>query len=350
MDKIIKKLPEKFPAILFDRDLSINEKGSFYEQEVKLSMPKGFDLLVKVEAVSVNPIDTKLRQSDPDIFKQKILGYDAYGEVAAVGEKAAQFSIGEKIYYAGSSQRPGSDQKYQLVDSRLVGKAPKNLSADQIAAMPLTTITAYEILIDHLLLKFKKNYASGKKILIINGAGGVGSILIQLSAYLGLEVFTTAHSQQAKKWLKQYPIKKIFDYTLLDSDNDFKKMSFDYIVFLYDPSVYLDKVIRHIKPFGRLVSIVGTDKGLHLGYLKNIGAQFSWEYMFAKSDFDVDKKSQGVILNNLADMFDSGVLKSTVNVCFKSINAENLRRAHLLVEQGQTVGKVVLLGSFGENS
>ncbi|KGO21313.1 hypothetical protein Q757_09830, partial [Oenococcus alcoholitolerans] len=168
-----------------------------------------------------------------------------------------------------SSQRPGSDQKYQLVDSRLVGKAPKNLSAGQIAAMPLTTITAYEILIDHLLLKFKKNYASGKKILIINGAGGVGSILIQLSAYLGLEVFTTAHSQQAKKMAQAVPDQKKFLITLFwILIMILKKMSFDYIVFLYDPSVYLDKVIRHIKPFGRLVSIVGTDKGLHLGYLK----------------------------------------------------------------------------------
>ncbi|MFT8325257.1 zinc-binding alcohol dehydrogenase family protein [Oenococcus sicerae] len=335
--------PKKQAAILFDKNFPITDQRSLVDRQINIPVITEHDLLVEIQAVSVNPVDTKLRQTGL-AAGNRILGYDACGIVKKIGRDVTRFRIGDRVYYAGTTQRPGSNENFQAIDERLVGRAPQKFTAAQTAAMPLTSLTAYEILVDKLGLTFQNHAAEGKKMLVINGAGGVGSILLQMAAYLGIQLSVTAHSQQSIDWLKQYPIDKIYDYENLDENLAGEK--FDYIVFLYDPSAYWQTAVKHIKAYGQLVSIVGTETPLNLGSLKNIAADFKWEYMFAKSDFDHNILSQGQALDRIAILFDAGILKSTLNVVFDQINASNLRKAYALIESGRTQGKFVLNGPF----
>ena len=335
---------EKQPAIFFDKNVStIEENNSLLDGQTDVPVLDPHDLLVEVQAVSVNPVDTKLRQTGV-ASKIKILGYDAFGIVKNTGKDVTRFHVGDRVYYAGTTQRPGSNEKFQAVDERLVGRAPEKLNKSEIAAMPLTSITAYEILVDQLGLRFQNHAADGKNMLVINGAGGVGSVLLQMAAYLGINLSVTAHSSESIEWLKKYSVDKIYDYENIDETLADQK--FDYIVFLYDPALYWDIAIKHIKPYGQLVSIVGTNKPLNMGPLKNIAVQFKWEYMFAKSDFNHNILSQGQALDKIAILLDAGILKTTLNKTFDLINAENLRQAYKLVESGRMQGKVVLNGPF----
>ncbi|MHA5206301.1 zinc-binding alcohol dehydrogenase family protein [Oenococcus oeni] len=335
---------EKQPAVFFDKNVStIEENNSLLDGQTDVPVLDPRDLLVEVQAVSVNPVDTKLRQTGV-ASKIKILGYDAFGIVKNTGKDVTRFHAGDRVYYAGTTQRPGSNEKFQAVDERLVGRAPEKLNKSEIAAMPLTSITAYEILVDQLGLRFQNHAADGKNMLVINGAGGVGSVLLQMAAYLGINLSVTAHSSESIEWLKKYSVDKIYDYENIDETLADRK--FDYIVFLYDPALYWDIAIKHIKPYGQLVSIVGTNKPLNMGPLKNIAVQFKWEYMFAKSDFNHNILSQGQALDKIAILLDAGILKTTLNKTFDLINAENLRQAYKLVESGRMQGKVVLNGPF----
>ena len=338
---------EKMTAVGFVKNDFDNE---FSQRQINKPNPKGNDLLVKVNAVSVNPVDTKIRLAyDGNDFK--VIGFDAVGIVMGSGSNVTKFKNGDRIYYAGSQIRSGSNSEYQLVDERLAALAPKNLDDAQAAAMPLTAITAYEILVDQLGINFANNAAEGKKILIINGAGGVGSILIQLSKWLGMKVYATASKKESIEMIKKMGVDVVVDRNknisrqLKTSTAD----GVDYVAVLHDTNQYWDAITEILNPFGTVVSIVENSQPFDMAPLKNKGQQFKWEFMFAKSKYNHDMSSQGQALAQITKLFEAGILKPTLTKTLENINADNLNEAHRLVESGTTVGKISLTAPFAEN-
>lgn len=324
--------------------------NEFTKRQINKPRPKGQDLLVKIDAVSVNPVDAKMRLSyNSDDFK--VLGFDAVGIVTAIGSAVTKFKVGDRIYYSGSQIRPGSNAEYQLVDQRLVALAPKNLNDAQAAAMPLTAITAYEILVDQLGIDFSSNAAENKKIFIINGAGGVGSILIQLAKWLGMKVYATAGQQTSIEMVKKMGADVVVDRNkdiakqLKTSDSD----GVDYVAALYDTNQYWSTITEVLNPFGIVVSIVENSQPFDMAPLKNKGQQFKWEFMFAKSNYNHLIDSQGHALAQITKLFEANLLKPTLTKTIENINADNLNEAHQLIESGKTVGKVSLIAPFAEN-
>ncbi len=310
--------------------------------------PTGRQVLVAVSAVSVNPVDTKMRLTVTDETAPKILGYDAVGTVAAVGPDVEKFKVGDRLYYAGSSQVDGSDEEYQLVDERLACNAPKALSDAEAAAMPLTTLTAYELLFEKMHFVPKGNQNQNKTLLIVNGSGGVGSILSQLAHWAGLTVLATS-SPKNFDWLKRHGVDYPLDYheDLLSQIHDLGYQQLDAIAILYAPEAYFEAASELVKPFGHIGSIVGSTVDLPLYLIKNKAASFDWEYMFAKSDANYRVHTQGKILQLACRLLDQGVLESTLTTNIETgINAANLRKAHQLVEAGHTLGKLVVSGPF----
>lgn len=335
-------------AVGFYEGLPIEEAHSFVD--AKLPLPKVYnrDLLVQVKAVSINPVDTKLRQKTKKQNKLKVLGFDAVGEVTAIGDDVQNFQVGDRVFYAGTSQRSGSNQAFQLVDERIVALAPKNLSDEKAAALPLTAITAFELLFEKFGVISEKNANIGKNILIINGAGGVGSILSQLASWAGLEVFATS-SPKNFNWLKSNKVSFPIDYHGNLKENLSKKdtISFDYIAVLFDITAYFDQIKTLIKPCGHIGTIVGISSPLDIGIWKNHSVSFDWEYMFAKTDFDYHIESQGKILRWITDLVEQGELRSTLTKTYSTgIHAKNIKQATKDVESGHMKGKVVVSGPF----
>lgn len=321
-------------------------------QLVDLTLPKptasSNQVLVQVSAVSVNPVDTKIREIVTKDTAPKILGYDAVGQVVETGKEVTKFKTGDVIYYAGSTQTAGSNEEYQLVDERLASLAPRSLTEPEIAAMPLTVLTAYELLFEKMQFVAKANQNQKRTLLIINGAGGVGSILVQLAHWAGLTVFATS-SPRNFDWLKKNYVDYPLDYheDLIKQVRDLGYQELDAIAILYAPEAYFDAAAELIKPFGHIGSIVGSPADLPLYKIKNKAASFDWEYMFTKSDADSNVNSQGKTLQLVARLLDQGVLTSTLTqVITDGINAATLAHAHDLVSQGQVHGKIVVTGDF----
>jgi len=311
--------------------------ASLVDIELPKPSPTGRDLLVKVEAVSVNPVDTK-RRKDPGKTddKPRVLGWDAAGTVEAVGKDVTLFKPGDAVYYAGDVTRPGSNSEFQLVDERIVGRKPKKLDFAQAAAIPLTAITAWESFFDGL--KIEKS----KTILIIGGAGGVGSIGIQLAKAAGLRVIATASRPESIDWVKKMGADQVVD-------RDFKSeidKPVDYIAnFSGDLDSYWDAMAELIAPFGRMVAIVGNTKPLASDAVRAKSVTFSWEFMFTRSRFQTpDMIEQHKLLDQVADWLDSGKLRGTLKESLSPINAANLRKAHAKLESGTMIGKLVLKG------
>jgi NADPH2:quinone reductase len=331
----------------------MNAIGATTDQQlIDLQLPKPVAsanrVLVQVESVSVNPVDTKLKEMVNDTTAPKILGYDAVGRVVETGDEVTKFKVGDRVFYAGSTQVAGSNAEYQLVDERLASLAPRSLSVAEAAAMPLTALTAYELLFEKMPFVGKANQNQKRTLLIINGAGGVGSIMSQLAHWAGITVLATS-SPQNFDWLKQNDVDYPLDYhgDLLQEIHHLGYESLDGIAILYNPEDYFDLAAELVKPFGHIGSIVGSPVDLPLYKIKNKAASFDWEYMFAKSDADYNVNSQGKILQLVARLLDQGVLTSTLTqVKSDGINAKSLTEAHRLVEQGDVHGKLVLTGEF----
>lgn len=311
-------------------------------EERKLSLPElaAGDVLVKVFAASVNPVDLKMAASLND-GKFHILGFDGVGEILQVGNQVKDFKIGDRIFYSGQQWRAGSNQRFQVIDAQLIAKAPANLTNAEAAALPLTALTAAEILVDHFGLKLKSNSAEGKSIFIINGAGGVGSMLIQLAKFLGMNVTTTASRSETVAWVKQLGSDRVLNHhENLESQLSGEK--FDYIAILYSTDQYWSLVLQHIAPFGKINSIVETTAAINMGPLKNIGAQFSWEFMFAKANFDVRTAEQGELLAEIAELIEKGILHSSLTKTYQGFNLANLEKASQDVATGKMIGKVAI--------
>lgn len=332
-------------AVGFRTSLPITDTNSFIDLETDKPVPTGKELLVKVKAISVNPVDFKVRQNsarDSVLDIPRIIGWDASGVVEAAGDKADLFKQGDEIYYAGDINKPGSNAEYQLIDERIVGKKPATLTNTEAAAMPLTTLTAWEALFDRIRINEKDK---GKSILIIGGAGGVGSIATQIAKKIaGLKVITTASRPETVNWCKQQGADIVVNHK--DLVNEVRKAGFQYVDFIFDCvdiNFYWDAVAELIKPQGHIASITGSATPVALNKLKGKSASFSWELMYTRSTFQTDDLiEQHNILDKAAALFDNGTLKSTLTTTLKGLSADNLKKAHAQLESGTTIGKLVI--------
>jgi NADPH2:quinone reductase len=309
--------------------------ASLVDIELPKPLPSGRDVLVKVEAVSVNPVDTKRRMVETK--EPKVLGWDAAGTVEAVGQEVTLFKPGDAVYYAGDVTRPGTNSEFHLVDERIVGRKPKSLDFAQAAAIPLTAITAWECYFDRLRTK------AGGTILILGGAGGVGSIGIQIAKIAGLKVIATASRPETIAWVKELGADQVVDHRK-DLVSQIKN-PVDYIAVYNDLDMHWPAIGELIAPQGGIVSIVGNLKPLPMDAVRAKSASLHWELMFTRPRFKTpDMIEQHKLLNHVADWLDAGKLRGTMKQVLEPINAVNLRKAHAQLESGTTIGKLVLKG------
>jgi NADPH:quinone reductase len=308
---------------------------TFEEVEQPKPSPVGRDLLVKVEAVSVNPVDYKQRKQATD---KKVLGWDASGTVEAVGSEVTLFKTGDAVYYAGDVTRPGCNSEYHLVDERIVGRKPKTLDFAQAAAIPLTAITAWESFFDRMKVQ------KGRSILIISGAGGVGSMGIQLAKAAGLRVIATASRPESVAWVRELGADQVVSHRQNLASQIGAPV--DYIAnFSGDLDAYWDAMAELIAPQGAMVAIVGNTKPLPFDAVRAKSVTFAWELMFTRPRFKTpDMIEQHRLLNQVADWLDAGKLRGTLRETLAPISGENLRKAHAKVESGTMIGKLVLKG------
>lgn len=335
-------------AVGFFEGLPLEKKESFIDQLIPTQTPNPQDILVRVKAVSINPVDTKLRQLAKKQEKLRILGFDGTGEVVSVGTAVKKFKVGDTVFYAGTTKRSGSNQEYQLVDERIAALAPIKLSVEETAALPLTALTAYELLFEKFNLLPQEKANQGQSILVINGAGGVGSMLIQLAHWAGLTVYATS-SPKNYEWLKERGADYTIDYhqDIVDTLKKLGAAQVDYAAVLHDIGPYFDAVAELIRPFGHIGAIVETQQEIPINRVKNKSVSFDWEYMFAKTDYDYKLETQGEILSLIAKLCDQGKLISTLNKVYSNgINAQTIRQAAADVENGHGKGKVVVSGMF----
>jgi zinc-binding alcohol dehydrogenase family protein len=334
-------------AIALTHYLPISDPQSLFDVELPRPVPSERDLLVRVEAISVNPVDTKVRSPKSKIeTTPRVLGWDAAGVVEVVGSAVTKFKPGDEVYYAGDITRSGTNAEFHLVDERIVGRKPHTLSFAQAAALPLTTITAWEALFDRLGIDRLGNN-SGRSLLIIGGAGGVGSIAIQLAKFAGLTVITTASRPETQKWVMDLGADHVIDHRqpLPPQLAAFGRKGVDYIANFSNTDAYWSVMAEVISPQGKIVSIVENHKPVDLGLLKSKSASLSWESMFTRSMFQTpDMGEQGLLLDEVAALVEGGTLRTTLTETIAPINGANLRAVHAKSESGKTIGKIVLSG------
>lgn len=333
-------------AIGYHRNLPITNAEALEDVELPIPAPKPRDLLVRVRAVSVNPVDTKIRRSRKPIDRGvEVLGWDAVGIVEAVGDQVSVFKVGDRVYYAGALNRPGANSELHLVDERIAARAPQSLDDASAAALPLTTITAYELLFDRL--RVAKGGGAGQTLLIVGGAGGVGSILIQLARQLTqLKVIATASRAETRQWCLDLGAHAVIDHSqpLSLGLKAAGVGQVDFVAALTQTEQHYEQIIESLKPQGALAAIDDMD-GLDVMKLKSKSISLHWEFMFTRSMFETpDMGEQGRLLGEVAELVDAGRIRSTANNLMGAINSENLRRAHALIESGKAQGKVVLTG------
>jgi len=313
---------------------------TFQEIEQPKPAPAGHDLLVKVEAISVNPVDTKQRKVDSPA--PRVLGWDAAGTVEAVGPEVTLFKRGDEVYYAGDVTRPGANSEFHLVDERIVGRKPKRLDFAQAAAIPLTAITAWEAFFDRMKID-RAGKDTGKTMLIIGGAGGVGSIGIQLAKLAGLKVIATASRPESIAWVKELGADEVVDHRK-DLPSQVKR-PVEYIANFNDLDTHWAAMGQLVAPQGALVAIVNNQKPLPMDVVRSKSATMCWELMFTRPRFKTpDMIEQHRLLNQVADWLDAGKLRGTLKETLSPINAANLRKAHEKLESGTMIGKLVLKG------
>ncbi|MBL6999104.1 MAG: zinc-binding alcohol dehydrogenase family protein [Gammaproteobacteria bacterium] len=339
-------------AIGYTKSLPINDSDSLLDIELPQPVASGHDLLVKVKAIAVNPVDYKIRQNvTPDAGEFKVIGWDAVGEVVASGAAVTQFKPGDQVYYAGDLNRQGSNAEYQLVDERIVGNKPKSLSDAEAAALPLTTITAWEILFEHLALQQQSpdsTAQSNEVLLVVGAAGGVGSILIQLAkAITGATIIATASRQSSQDWVKKLGAHHVVDHTrpLQPQIEALGIGQVTHVASLNSTDSYFETYIELLAPFGRIAMIDDPAKPLPVMKMKLKSLSLHIEFMFARSMFNAtDMIEQSRLLNRVADLVDQGYLQTTSGKNLGQINAKNLKAAHAELESGKAIGKIVLEG------
>ncbi|MDR5831075.1 zinc-binding alcohol dehydrogenase family protein [Caballeronia sp. LP006] len=335
-------------AVGLTRYLPISNPESLVDIELDKPAPSGRDLLVKIEAIAVNPVDTKVRApKDKTEATPRVLGWDAAGVVEAVGPEVTLFKPGDAVYYAGDITRQGANSEFHLIDERIVGAKPKSLDFTCAAALPLTTITAWEALFDRLNVSAEGKDA-GKTVLIIGGAGGVGSIGIQLAKQVAkLNVIATASRPESAQWAKELGADHIVNH-FEDIPKQLKDAGFpqvDFVLIFNDTDKHFPAAAEVIKPQGGICTIVENAKPIAVELLKAKSAAFHWEFMFTRAMFHTpDMIEQHKLLTEVARLIDAGAIRTTLGRDLGKINATNLREAHRLLEEGRAIGKLVLTG------
>ncbi|PTO63397.1 zinc-binding alcohol dehydrogenase family protein [Vibrio splendidus] len=337
-------LPSKMKAIGFTQSLAITEQDSLFEFETSLPELKNNDLLVKVSATSINPADAKIRirnAKDKTLEQPKVLGYDAVGEVVGKGADVEGFEVGDRVYYAGDVTRMGANAEYQAVDYRITAKAPKSLSDEAAAVMPLATLTAWEALFDRLRVRPEEK----KSILIIGGAGGVGSITIQLAKQLtNLNVIATASRPETEQWVRDMGADYVVNHrNLVESVREQGIQHVDYIFNVADTKGHWDAMVELIAPQGMISSIVEFDGGIDLSALQGKSAGFVWELMFTRSLFNTeDIQKQQDILFQAANLIDAGRIKTTLTKTLNGFGVDTIKDAHQRIESSASIGKTAI--------
>ncbi|TAM86831.1 MAG: zinc-binding alcohol dehydrogenase family protein [Candidimonas sp.] len=317
---------------------------SLFETQVPTPQPGPRDLLVKIRAIAVNPVDTKVRKRAPT-DKPRILGWDAVGRVEAVGLGVSLFKPGDEVFYAGSIARPGAYAEYGVVDERIAGRKPTSLDDSHAAALPLTSLTAWELLFDRLGVPH--GGGEGSALLIIGAAGGVGSMLTQLARRLTkLHVIGTASRPETRAWVRDRGAHDVIDHArpLLEGLRAAGVAQAQYVASLTHTDAHYPQIVDVLAPQGHL-GVIDDPQALDATLLKRKAVSLNWESMFTRSLFETpDMIRQHEILDRIAALIDDGTLRTTFGEHFGRITAENLRRAHAAIESGRTRGKIVLEG------
>lgn len=334
-------------AVAYSKPLPISDEDSLIDLELPVPEPAGRDILVEVRAVSVNPVDVKLRAYRAPAGGQPfVLGWDAAGVVVKAGPDVRFFKPGERVYYAGANNRPGSNAEFQLVDERVVGRMPRNLDFPEAAALPLTTITAYEALFDRLKVRDAVSGAANA-LLVIGGAGGVGSMTIQLArALTDLTVIATASRPETMEWAKSLGAHHVIDHAQpLAAQLEALKIGQPGFVFSTNQSDrYVGEVAALIAPQGRY-ALIDDPASFNIMPFKSKAVSVHWEMVFARPLYQTaDIERQHQLLNEVAGLVESGVVRTTLTDVLGTINAVNLKTAHALIETNRTKGKLVLAG------
>jgi len=335
-------------AVAFNKPQPIDADNTLIDIELPMPEATGHDLLVEIRAVSVNPVDTKVRASaSVEDGQYRVLGYDAAGVVKAVGSEVTLFKPGDEVFYAGAVNRQGTNAEYHLVDERIVGRKPKTLSFEQAAALPLTAITAYEAMFHRMKVQDPVPGAANA-ILIIGGAGGVGSIAIQLARRLtDLTIIATGSRPETKAWISELGAHHVIDHSQpLAPQVEALGIGFPAFVFsTTQTEKHVADVLELIAPQGRFSLIDDPKEPMDLRPFKRKSLSIHWEMMFARPVWQTaDMIEQHKLLNHVADMVDAGDIRTTLNETYGAINAANLKRAHSMIESGRTKGKIVLSG------
>jgi NADPH2:quinone reductase len=333
--------------VSFDKSLPISDPNSLIDVTGEQPRPGARDLLVEVQAISVNPVDTKIRSGGgptrPD-GQLPILGWDAAGVVKETGTEVTLFEVGDEVYYAGSVDRAGSYGQFQCVDERIVGHKPKTIGFAEAAALPLTTITAWELLFDRLDIP----RTSKGSLLILGAAGGVGSIAIQLVRQLtDLTTIATASRTETEAWCYRMGANHVVDHgkPLSSQVKAIVPSGVNYVIALTRTEDHFDELIEAMAPQSAIGLIENPARPLEITKLKPKSISFHWEFMFTRSRYQTpDMGEQGRLLNEVAELVDSGRIQTTMQANLGTINATNLKQAHALVESGKTIGKIVLAG------
>ena len=334
-------------AVGYRKSLPIEDKNALIDFETAKPEPKGRDIRVAVKAISANPVDYKARKrAAPPEGEYKILGFDAAGIVDAVGPDVSLFKPGDEVFYAGSIQRQGTNSEFHLVDERIVGSKPKTLSFAQAAALPLTSLTAWELLFDRLGAVPGKSL-DPRTLLIVGGAGGVGSILTQLARRLtGLTVVATATRPDSQKWCLELGAHAVVDHAkpLKEQIDKLKVPPVALVASLTATDQHYKGIAELMAPQGKY-GLIDDPAEFNVAVFKGKAISIHWESMFTRSSFQTaDMIAQHNLLNDVADLIDKGVLRTTLAQTFGTINADNLKRAHALLESGKSRGKIVLEG------
>lgn len=328
-------------AVAYQQSLRIDQPEALLDVELEAPEPSDNDLLVKVSAVAVNPVDTKVRQRAAPEHGYKVLGWDAVGEVIDMGKNVTGFQPGDRVWYAGDVTRPGCNAQQHVVDYRIAAHAPTSLDDSQAAAMPLTSITAFELLFDRLQLD---QHSNERTLLIIGAAGGVGSVMVQLAKQLtSARVIATASRPESKQWVTALGADLVIDHSAPLAAQLSEQDAVTDVALLTHSDQYFDDVIELIQPQGRIGIIDDPASPLDITRLKQKSLSLHWEFMFTRAMFEThDIAAQGRLLSQISALVDNGQLRSTLGKNMGELNAANLIKAHAEVESGKTIGKIAL--------
>ena len=334
-------------AVAYMKASPISDENCLIDISLERPQPSGSDLLVEVRAVSINPVDVKRRARDDPGGEARVLGYDASGVVVAVGDQATRFRAGDAVYYAGSILRPGANCEFHAVDERIVGHKPTRLSFVEAAAMPLTSLTAWELMFERIGVR-RLPAQDARTLLVIGGAGGVGSIAIQLARRLtGLTVIATASREETRAWCFEMGAHHVVDHSRPLTAQVQAFGAIDIVLGLNANASHLPDIAELIAPLGH-VGLIDDAKGADFMAFKSKSVSIHWEFMFTRSRFSTpDMARQGEILDKLARALDEGRLRSTLREIVGPIDAAHLREAHRRVETGRACGKIALDGFPG---